>query len=293
MNNLYQLIFAPFIEFEFMRYALASVIFLSLSAAPIGVFLVMRRMSLMGDAMSHAILPGAAIGYMLAGLTLPAISLGGFITGVFMALGAGLASRFSSLKEDANFAAFYLGCLALGVILVSTNGSSVDLLNLLFGSILSVDNASLTMIASASSITLLLLAMIYRPLMLESIDPIFLHSVKGKGGLWHIIFLILVVINLVTGFQALGTIMSVGLMMLPAICARIWCSKMESILLTSIGIAILCSVAGLLISFHINIPSGPAIILTCSILYLISIIFSPNGLLKLIIQQRHHKKITH
>lgn len=98
MNNLYQLIFAPFIEFEFMRYALASVIFLSLSAAPIGVFLVMRIMSLMGDAMSHAILPGAAIGYMLAGLTLPAISLGGFITGVFMALGAGLASRFSSLK---------------------------------------------------------------------------------------------------------------------------------------------------------------------------------------------------
>ena len=107
MNEIYQLVIAPFAEFEFMRYALASVLFLSLSAAPVGVFLVMRRMSLMGDAMSHAVLPGAAIGYIFAGLSLPAISLGGLITGLLMALGAGLASRLSVVKEDANFAAFF------------------------------------------------------------------------------------------------------------------------------------------------------------------------------------------
>ena len=117
---------SPFSEFEFMRYALASVLFLSVSAAPVGVFLVMRRMSLMGYALSHAVLPGAAVGYMLAGLSLPAIAFGGFITGLIMAAGAGLATRFSLIKEDANFAAFYLSCLALGVILVSKNGSNIE-----------------------------------------------------------------------------------------------------------------------------------------------------------------------
>lgn len=134
--DLYDLVVAPFAEFDFMRYALASIFCLALSAAPVGVFLVMRRMSLVGDALSHAVLPGAAIGYMFAGLSLPAMSVGGFAAGLLMALLAGLVSRFTSLKEDANFAAFYLSSLAIGVVLVSKNGSSVDLLHLLFGSVL-------------------------------------------------------------------------------------------------------------------------------------------------------------
>jgi len=104
--DLYDLVVAPFVEFDFMRYALASIFCLALSAAPVGVFLVMRRMSLVGDALSHAVLPGAAIGYMFAGLSLPAMSVGGFAAGLLMALLAGLVSRFTSLKEDANFAAF-------------------------------------------------------------------------------------------------------------------------------------------------------------------------------------------
>ena len=104
--DLYDLVVAPFAEFDFMRYALASIFCLALSAAPVGVFLVMRRMSLVGDALSHAVLPGAAIGYMFAGLSLPAMSVGGFAAGLLMALLAGLVSRFTSLKEDANFAAF-------------------------------------------------------------------------------------------------------------------------------------------------------------------------------------------
>ena len=166
--NLYDLLISPFAEFDFMRYALASVFCLALSAAPVGVFLVMRRMSLVGDALSHAVLPGAAIGYMFAGLSLPAMSVGGFAAGLLMALLAGLASRFTSLKEDANFAAFYLSSLAIGVVLVSKNGSSVDLLHLLFGSVLSVDIPALQLIAASASVTVTALAIIYRPLVLES-----------------------------------------------------------------------------------------------------------------------------
>ena len=283
---------SPFSEFEFMRYALASVLFLSLSAAPVGVFLVMRRMSLMGDALSHAVLPGAAVGYMLAGLSLPAIAFGGFITGIVMAAGAGIATRFSMIKEDANFAAFYLSCLALGVILVSKNGSNIDLLNLLFGSVLAVDKPSLVLIAIVATATLITLMLIYRPLLIESVDSTFLRIVKGRGGVWHVLFLMLVVINLVAGFQTLGTLMSVGLMMLPAICARMWFSRMESLLVGSILIAVLSSIAGLLLSFYIDIPSGPAVILICGVIYFFSLLFATNGILMPYIRHKRHRKLS-
>lgn len=288
--NMAYLLFQPFADYDFMRYALCSIVFLALGTAPVGVFLMMRRMSLVGDALGHAILPGAAAGYMLAGLSLPAMSLGGFIAGLLMALLAGLASRFANVREDASFAAFFLTCLALGVVLVSRGGNSVDLLNLLFGSILSVDKSALTLVAIVSSISMLVLAVIYRPLMLESIDPLFLRAVNGKGTLWHIIFLILVVMNLVAGFQALGTLMSVGLMMLPAISARLWQKTMGGILMIAAIIAVLCGYIGLLLSFYIDLPSGPAIILCCGLVYILSLfVGSESGILwRVYKRQRHH-----
>ena len=288
--QLYTWLIEPFTEFDFMRYALASVVFLALSAAPMGVFLMMRRMSLVGDALGHAVLPGAAIGYMFAGLSLPAMSVGGFFAGLLMALLAGLASRFSNLKEDANFAAFYLTSLAIGVVLVSQSGSSVDLLHLLFGSVLAVDLPALTLVALVASITLVALAVIYRPLLLESIDPLFLQAVGGKGGVWHSLFLVLVVMNLVAGFQALGTLMSVGLMMLPAISARLWCKTMGSLMLLAVLLALACGVAGLLFSYYVEIPSGPAIILCCGSVYLLSLLIGWEGglLPKWLRRHKHH-----
>ena len=288
--QLYTWLIEPFTEFDFMRYALASVVFLALSAAPMGVFLMMRRMSLVGDALGHAVLPGAAIGYMFAGLSLPAMSVGGFFAGLLMALLAGLASRFSNLKEDANFAAFYLTSLAIGVVLVSQSGSSVDLLHLLFGSVLAVDLPALTLVALVASITLVALAVIYRPLLLESIDPLFLQAVGGKGGVWHSLFLVLVVMNLVAGFQALGTLMSVGLMMLPAISARLWCKTMGSLMLQAVLLALACGVGGLLFSYYVEIPSGPAIILCCGGVYLLSLLIGWEGglLPKWLRRHKHH-----
>ncbi len=289
---LYEYLIAPFVEFGFMRYALAAVVFLAFSAAPVGVFLVMRRMSLIGDALSHAVLPGAAIGYMIAGLSLPAMSLGGFVAGILMAFFAGLVSRFTELKEDANFAAFYLSSLAIGVILVSLGDNSVELLHLLFGSVLAVDLDSLRLMGGVASLTLVVLAIIFRPLMLESIDPLFLRAVNGRGGAWHITFLVLVVMNLVAGFQALGTLMSVGLMMLPAICARLWVKSMGALMLVSALIALVCGYAGLLLSYHhpANLPSGPTIILFCGLWYLFSVFFGANsGIVVKFLRKRHYK----
>jgi ABC-type Mn2+/Zn2+ transport system permease subunit len=195
-------IIGPFVEFSFMRRALVGCLALSLGAPPIGVFLMLRRMSLMGDAMSHAVLPGAAIGYLLLGLSLQAMSLGGFIAGLAVALAAGLVARSTMLREDASLAGFYLVSLAAGVLIVSVRGSNIDLLHVLFGTVLALDDAALILVASIATVSLIVLAVIYRPLVLECFDPQFLRSASSWSSPTHLIFLVLVVLNLVAGFQS-------------------------------------------------------------------------------------------
>jgi zinc/manganese transport system permease protein len=285
---LYETLIAPFVEFEFMRRAVAGSIALSLGAGPIGVFLMLRRMSLVGDAMAHAILPGAAIGYLVAGLSLGWMTVGGLAAGMAVALLAGLVTRATPLREDASLAAFYLISLALGVTLVSLRGSNLDLLHVLFGSVLGLDDATLLLVAGISTVTLLALAVIYRPLVLECVDPGFLRSVSGAGGPTHIVFLLLVVLNLVGGFHALGTLLAVGLMMLPAISARFWTKDITGLVAVATLIGILSGITGLLISFHGGLAAGPTIILVAGAGYVVSVLAGPEGgLLSQMLPRRH------
>jgi zinc/manganese transport system permease protein len=271
------LLLDPWTGYAFMRKALAACLALSLGSGSIGVFLVLRRMSLMGDAMSHAILPGAAIGFLVAGFSLWSMSLGGLVAGLAVAILAGLVARTTTLKEDASLAGFYLISLAVGVLVISKYGSNVDLLHILFGTILAVDTPSLIFVSLIATMTLLTLALIYRPLVVECFDPSFMATVDGRGSVFHVIFLILVVLNLIAGFEALGTLMAVGLMMLPAAAARLWAHEVWSLSLVATGLAFLSGIAGLLLSFHLNLPSGPAIILVAGISYVASIIIGRNG----------------
>ncbi len=272
-----QWVVAPFIDYGFMRRALAGACSLSLGAAPLGVFLVLRRMSLMGDAMSHAILPGVAAGFLLSGLSLWAMMLGGIITGLVVALLAGLVARLTPLREDASFAAFYLISLGLGVLLVSLRGSNMDLLHVLFGTVLGLDDASLLLVTITASVTLLALAALYRLLVAECLDPAFLRASGGRGGWVHMIFLVLAWGNLVAGFQVLGTLMVVGIMMLPAAAARFWLRSAAGQLPLAAGVGVAASVAGLLVSYHFNVPASPAIILAAGVCYLFSIVCGPHG----------------
>jgi zinc/manganese transport system permease protein len=267
----------PFIEFAFMRRALVGLLALSISAPPIGVFLMLRRMSLMGDAMSHAILPGAAIGYLLAGLSLLAMSLGGFLAGLAVAFAAGLVARSTILREDASLAAFYLVSLALGVLIVSVRGSNVDLLHVLFGTVLALDDAALILIVSIATVSLAVLSVIYRPLVLECFDPHYLRSVSDASSATHLLFLTLVVLNLVGGFQALGTLLAVGIMLLPAITARFWAADLSGMILVAMVFAFAASLSGLLLSYYANVPTGPAIILLAGIFYLASMLVGLRG----------------
>ena len=286
--SLYAALIAPFTEFEFMRRALAAIIALSLGGAPIGVFLMLRRMSLVGDAMAHAILPGAAIGFLLYGLNLLAMILGGLAAGFLVALLAGIVARSTGLKEDASLATFYLASLALGVTIVSIKGTNIDLLHVLFGNILAMDDQTLLVVAFNATITLLVLAVIYRPLVIESVDPLFLRTVSRAGTPAHLAFLALVVINLVSGFQALGTLLSVGLMILPAGIARFWSRDITGMICVAVASAMLSGYAGLVLSFQTSIPSGPAIILVAAALYVASVLFgSVGGVVRRLFPGRH------
>ena len=288
MMNVYELLIAPFVEFEFMRRALAGILVLSLGAAPIGVFLLLRRMSLTGDSMAHAILPGAAVGYLVSGLSLTAMTVGGIVAGLAVAFGAGAVARTTVLKEDATLAAFYLLSLALGVTLVSLHGSNIDLLHVLFGSVLALDDDALTLLGGIASLTIIVLALIFRPLVMECVDPAFLRSVSRAGAPVHFAFMGLVVINLVAGFHALGTLLAVGIMMLPAASARMWSVDLTATLAIAVVVALVAGVSGLIASYWLSLPSGPTIILAAGGIYLLSLAFGRvGGLVWRLLPQTH------
>lgn len=270
----------PFLEFGFMQRALFGCVLLSVSAAPVGVFLMLRRMSLTGDAMAHAILPGAALGYLVAGLSLGAMTVGGIAAGLAVAVGSGLVARHTVLREDTSLAAFYLLSLALGVLIVSTRGNSVDLLHVLFGTVLALDDAALALLGGIAAMTLLALRVLYRPLVLECLDPDFLRGTSRWSAAAHYGFLVLLVINLVAGFHALGTLMAVGMMVLPAAAARFWVRRLRPLLASAVAMALLASAGGLLLSYHADWPTSPVIVLCLGAMVLFSMLFAPHGLLR-------------
>lgn len=285
---LHELFIAPFADYEFMRRALVGAVALAISGSPLGVFLILRRMSLAGDALSHAILPGAAVGYLLCGLSLPAMTFGGLAAGLTVAVVSSAAARFTALREDASLAAFYLVSLALGVAIVSLKGSNVDLLHVLFGSVLALDDQTLIFLATIASVTLLALAVFYRALAMDTLDPLFARRVSRLGEVMPAAFLALVVLNLVAGFHALGTLMAVGLIMLPAASARLWSRDLSTTLPLAAAIGALSAYLGLVLSFRSGLPAGPVIILVAGGAYFLSLIFGRAGGVIRLRQPRRH-----
>ncbi|MDR3423780.1 MAG: metal ABC transporter permease [Alphaproteobacteria bacterium] len=272
-----ELILDPFTQYAFMRRALAACVILAIGGTPLGVFMTLRRMTLMGDAMSHAILPGVALAFASFGLALLPMTLGGLAAGVFVALCAMFLTRFTRMKEDASFTLLYLMSLAAGVIIISLKGSNVDLMHMLFGNILAIDKDSLTLMAGVACVTLFTLAGFYRGLVIDCFDPDFAYAAK-RGRSWaSLIFFVLLVTNLIAAFQALGTLMALGLMILPAIAARFWTQNIDTLIPLSILCALAASLTGLLISYYTQIPAGPAVVLAAGTLSLFSALSGTHG----------------
>ncbi len=286
--SMYDFFITPFQEFVFMKRALAGCLALSLGAATVGVFLTLRRMSLTGDVMAHAILPGVALGYLVAGFSAIAMTIGGMLAGFAVALLSGLVARTTIAREDASLAAFYLISLAAGAAIISTKGGYVDLLHILFGGALAMNDEALLLIGGIASATLFVLAVLYRPLVMECLDSGHFRSVSRLSPVAHYGFLILVTVNLVGGFHALGTLMAVGLMILPAAAARFWSRDLQGMLAVALAGAMSSGYAGLLLSYHAGWPAGPAIILTAGVLYILSLALGPEGAVRSRIRPRRH-----
>jgi zinc/manganese transport system permease protein len=273
-------LFDPFGHYSFMKRALAACVILSLSGTPLGVFLSLRRMTLVGDAMSHAILPGVALAFISFGLaTLPLI-VGGLVTGLMVAMLAVFLTRYTNMKEDASLTLLYLTSLASGVTLISLNAKSIDLLHMLFGNILAINNETLWLIAGVACVTILTMALFYRHLVIASFDPAFALAVRHGYDWATPLFYILIVINLIAAFQALGTLMALGIIILPALAARFWGRTLDVVVLLSVLIGIFISPIGLLLSYYTRIPSGPAVVLSLGVACILSAIVGPYGSLR-------------
>jgi zinc/manganese transport system permease protein len=263
--SVHAMVVEPFATLAFMRAALVACLALALANGAIGTLLVLRRMSLDGDVLGHAVMPGAAVGYLYAGPSPAWLSLGGLVSGFTVAVLAGLIAS-ERARRDAGLVAFYLVALSLGVLLVAWRGSNVDVMRVLFGTVLAIDQLALIQIAAASSVILLAVAALYRPLAVGAFDPAFLRA-AGARFPYGAVFQALVVLGLVASFQAFGTLMAVGPMLLPAAAARCWGLGAAGSMLLATGFGLAASVAGLLVSYHANLPSGPAIVLAAALLF--------------------------
>lgn len=277
----------PFIEFEFMRRALFGCLALCLSAVPVGVFLMLRRMSLVGDAMAHAILPGVAAGFLVSGMSVMAMTIGGITAGCAVALLSGFAARMTSTEEDANLAVFYLVSMALGVWLITLKGSGVDLMHVLFGNMLALDNDAIWLVTLFASFTLISMSIMYRGLVMSCLDFAYFESVSQRASWVYFFFLVLVVVNLVGGFNAMGTMMSVGLMIIPGACARFWVLRLEAVIALAVLMALLACYLGLVLSYSYTSPTGALIVLIMGGIYVLSALLGyQKGVLPNLLRQR-------
>ena len=261
-----------------MRRAFVATTVLSVSVAPVGAFLVLRRLSLAGEAMAHAITPGIVIGFVTAGLSVTSLLVGGLIAGVGVASLAALLARRTILRSDASLASLYLIALATGIFILSVAGSVVPLKSFLFGSILGIDDPSMLLLGGVATVTLVSFAVLLRPLIVSTCDPVFFESQTRRPWVVEQGFMLLLVLNLLAAFRTLGTLMAVGLMILPATAARYWASTITGQLALGFVFALSSCWIGLTLSYVFpETPSGPAIVLVAGSLFLISVPLGPLG----------------
>ncbi|AOS43823.1 Manganese transport system membrane protein MntB [Lacunisphaera limnophila] len=289
MSAVWNMLSEPW-HYGFMQRGLGSALLLSVSGGMLGSVLVLRRMSLMGDALSHSLLPGLAASWFLLGRGPGALLLGALLAGLLTALGSALLSRLTRLKEDAAFGAFFLIAYAGGIALVSHAGTRVDLLHFLFGHVLGVAPADLWFTAGATALTVAGFGLFRRGIILEVFDPVFARTAGLGGGWFHLGFLALAVLNLVAALQTMGVILALGLFLLPAATAYLWCDRFGGMLGCSVGAGMVGSTVGLLLSYHTGLASGPAIVLCLGAGFLMSAVGSPRyGLLAALRRARHER----
>ncbi len=277
----------PF-SYGFMQRALLSCALIGFTNGFLGTFVILRRQALLTDALSHSLLPGLAVAAIFVGLSPGGLLLGGLIAALLVALGGQLIARNSRLKDDTAVAALYIIAFALGILLLRYARVKVDLIHFLFGNILGVGNGDLLISYAAAGLTLGILIPFQRPVLLTLFDASVARATGIRTGWVEAGLLTLIVMALVASLQAVGVLLSLGLLILPAATAYLMTDSFSRMLWGSAVLGLAGAIAGLLLSFLANIPSGPCIVLVLAVFLGIAYIFSPrHGVLSRFFKGRH------
>lgn len=277
------------LQYQFVARGLGMALLLGVSGGIVGCILLLRRIVLMADSFGHSLLPGIGLAYLWLGPGIVSLFTGAVIAGLFTSIMSGLVNRLTRLKEDAAFGSLFVLCFALGVALMSKIAAPVDLLHYLFGNILGVTANDLYLVCATTCITVLATCVFYRALLLETFDPTFHRASGGRSMLTHLGVLVAVVINLVAALQAVGMVLALGLFILPAVTAYLWCERFGAMLMFSAIYGGVAACAGLFVSYHLNLPSGACMVGCLGSGFLVSLIVSPqHGILGGLLRSRQH-----
>ena len=273
---------------EFMRRVLVGGALVGFTNGFLGAFVVLRRLALMADSLSHSLLPGLAVGVMLFGLAPAGLFFGALVAALIVAVGAQMIARSSRLKEDTALGALYTVAFSLGVVLISFVKVRVSLLHYLFGNILGLSNSDLWIIYGISLLVVPLLAALQRPLLLTLFDPTVAASQGIRVNWLNFVLMVGLVLTMIASLQAIGVIMLLGLLIAPAATVYLLCDSYPAMLWGGGAIGMFGSFAGLLLSYRLDLPSGACIVLVLGVLLLAAYLFSPRyGLFRRLLPAHH------
>lgn len=268
--------FSEFIDgllnFHFLQNALITALVIGIVGGAVGCFIILRGMSLMGDAISHAVLPGVAISFIL-GIN---FFIGAIVFGLLASTIITYIKSNSIIKSDTAIGITFSSFLALGIILIGVANSSTDLFHILFGNILAVQDLDMWITIAVALLVLTTITIFFRPLLLTTFDPILAKSIGVKVTFYHYLLMVILTLVAVTAMQSVGTILIVALLITPAATAYLYANSLKTMIFLSSGFGALASVLGLFIGYSFNIAAGSSIVLTSALLFLISFFIAPK-----------------
>ena len=261
------------LSYEFMQRGMLASIMVGVLCAIMGCYVVLRSMAFMGDAMAHAILPGIAIAYLVKGDLL----VGATVAAVIVALGIGFFSRQGSIKEDTAIGILFAAALSLGVVLISTIKTyALDLTHILFGNVLGVSVNDLFLTAGLGLIVLVTIVALYKEFLVISFDPMLAATLRLPAELLRNLMLILLALTIVVSLQTVGVGLVAAMLVTPGATAYLLTKRLTTMMLIAAVIGAFSSIAGLYISFYVNVASGAAVVLTASVVFLVVFLFAPR-----------------
>ncbi len=293
MELLEQLFIEP-LRYEFMQRALLAALLVGVISAVVGCYIIVRRLALLGDAIAHAVLPGVAIAWLLG---IP-FFWGAVATGVLTALGIGFITRRSKVKEDTAIGVMFTTAFALGILLLSTDiirqrAQGVDLFHILFGNVLGVSSSDLLTISLAGALVLLTIILLYKELLLHSFDPTMAAAIGLPTGFLHYLMMLLLSLTIVASLQTVGVVLAVAMLIIPGATAFLLTHRLPTMMLVAALVGITAGMAGLYLSFHVNLSSGASIVLVAGTLFLAAFLLAPqHGLLSRAWQRYGHRRQT-